>query len=58
MDAKAVCGAGVSNISCASVIGVGFFARILLTWYAFSLMRRLAQLARKPPSTTNASSAP
>ena len=28
MDAKAVCGAGVSNISCASVIGVGFFARM------------------------------
>ena len=40
MDSKAVCGAGVSNISCASVIGVGFFARILLTWYAFWLMRR------------------
>ena len=40
MDSKAVCGAGVSNISCASVIGIGFFARILLTWYAFFLMRR------------------
>ena len=36
MDSKAVCGAGVSNISCASVIGIGFFARILLCVVAFS----------------------
>ena len=57
MDAKAVCGAGVSNISCASVIGVGFFARILLTWYAFFLMRRSFSFG-KPIFRDRASSAP
>jgi hypothetical protein len=40
MEARTVCGGSVGNITCASVIGVGFLSRILLTWYAFYLMRR------------------
>lgn len=40
-DQRALCATdGLSNIACASVVGVGFFIRILLTWYAFFLMRR------------------
>ena len=40
-DQRALCATdGLSNISCAAVVGVGFFIRILLTWYAFYLMRR------------------
>jgi hypothetical protein len=40
MDSRAVCGAGVSNVACAAVVGLGFFARILLVWFAFLLLRR------------------
>jgi hypothetical protein len=41
MDQRALCaGDGLSNVACASVVGIGFFVRILLTWYAFALMRR------------------
>lgn len=40
MDALAVCDGSVGNVTCATFIGAGFFARILLTWYAFYLMRR------------------
>lgn len=40
METRQVCGGSVGNLTCAAFIGVGFFARILLTWYAFYLMRR------------------
>ena len=40
-DQRALCATdGLSNVSCAAVVGIGFFIRILLTWYAFFLMRR------------------
>ena len=38
---RALCATdGLSNVGCAAVVGAGFFVRILLTWYAFYLMRR------------------
>lgn len=41
MDQKSLCSNdGINNITCASIVGVGFFIRILLTWFAFALMRR------------------
>ena len=40
-EQRALCATdGLSNVGCAAVVGAGFFVRILLTWYAFYLMRR------------------
>jgi hypothetical protein len=55
MDQKSLCSNdGINNITCASIVGVGFFIRILLTWFAFALMRRSFRygLGRFPNSGT------
>ena len=38
--ARTACDGLVPDMVCASIVGLGFFARILLTWYAFYLMKR------------------